>query len=107
MNVSMNDIPSVMTRKEAQEILKVSKNTILELLQNGYLSSFTIKGRYRITDTCIKNRGKIRHITLFSLLFKLYPIFRNLSGMYTYIYYFKALAILPNASLLVSSNKLV
>ncbi len=33
----MNDIPSVMTRKEAQEILKVSKNTILELLQNGYL----------------------------------------------------------------------
>ena len=25
MNVSMNDIPPVMTRKEAQEILKVSK----------------------------------------------------------------------------------
>lgn len=49
MNVSMNDIPPVMTRKEAQEILKVSKNTILELLQNEYLSSFTIKGRYRIT----------------------------------------------------------
>ena len=48
MNVFMNDIPPVMTRKEAQEILKVSKNTILELLQNGYLSSFTIKGRYRI-----------------------------------------------------------
>ena len=49
MNVFMNDIPPVMTRKEAQEILKVSKNTILELLQNEYLSSFTIKGRYRIT----------------------------------------------------------
>lgn len=49
MNVSMNDIPPVITRKEAQEILKVSKNTILELLQNGYLSYFTIKGRYRIT----------------------------------------------------------
>ena len=49
MNVFMNNIPPVMTRKEAQEILKVSKNTILELLQNGYLSSFTIKGRYRIT----------------------------------------------------------
>ncbi len=49
MNVYMNDIPSVMTRKEAQEILKVSKNTILELLQNGYLKSFKIKGRYRIT----------------------------------------------------------
>lgn len=49
MNVSMNDIPPVMTHKEAQEILKVSKNTILELLQNGYLLSFTIKGRYRIT----------------------------------------------------------
>ena len=49
MHVYMNDIPPVMTRKEAQEILKVSKNTILELLQNGYLESFTIKGRYRIT----------------------------------------------------------
>ena len=49
MNVFMNNIPPVMTRKEAQEILKVSKNTRLELLQNGYLSSFTIKGRYRIT----------------------------------------------------------
>jgi len=31
------------------EILKISKNTILELLQNGYLDSFKIKGRYRIT----------------------------------------------------------
>lgn len=49
MNVYMNDMPPVMTRKEAQEILKVSKNTILELLQNGYLKSFQIKGRYRIT----------------------------------------------------------
>lgn len=45
----MNNIPPVMTRKEAQEILKISKNTILELLQNGYLTSFTVKGRYRIT----------------------------------------------------------
>ncbi len=49
MNIYMNDIPPVMTRKEAQEILKISKNTILELLQNGYLDSFKIKGRYRIT----------------------------------------------------------
>jgi len=46
MNIYMNDIPPVMTRKDAQEI---SKNTILELLQNGYLDSFKIKGRYRIT----------------------------------------------------------
>ena len=45
----MNNIPPVMTRKEAQDILKISKNTILELLKNGYLTSFTIKGRYRIT----------------------------------------------------------
>ena len=45
----MNNIPPVMTRKEAQDILKISKNTILELLKNGYLASFTIKGRYRIT----------------------------------------------------------
>lgn len=45
----MNTIPPIMTRQEAQEILKVSKNTILELLKNGYLTSFTVKGRYRIT----------------------------------------------------------
>lgn len=45
----MNSIPPVMTHKEAQEILKISKNTMLELLQNGNIASFTIKGRYRIT----------------------------------------------------------
>lgn len=45
----MNSIPPVMTRKEAQEILKISKNTMLELLQNGNIASFTIKGSYRIT----------------------------------------------------------
>jgi len=45
----MNNIPPVMTRKEAQEILKISKNTMLELLQNGNIASFTIKGHYRIT----------------------------------------------------------
>lgn len=49
MDVYINDIPSVMTPKEAQKILKVSKNTILELLQNGILKSFKIKRRYKIT----------------------------------------------------------
>ena len=45
----MKNIPPIMTRKEAQEILKISKNTILELLKNESLASFTVKGRYRVT----------------------------------------------------------
>lgn len=42
-------IPPVMTRKDLQEILQISKNTALELLQTGQIDSFLIKGRYRIT----------------------------------------------------------
>lgn len=46
---AIREIPPIMTRKDLQEILKISKNTALELLQNGLIDSFMIKGRYRIT----------------------------------------------------------
>lgn len=43
------DIPPIMTRKNLQNILQISKNTALELLQTEKINSFQIKGRYRIT----------------------------------------------------------
>ena len=45
----ITDIPSIMTRKDLQEILQISKNTALELLQTEQIDSFMVKGRYRIT----------------------------------------------------------
>ena len=46
---TIKDIPPIMTRKNLQAILQISKNTALELLQTGQIDSFMIKGRYRIT----------------------------------------------------------
>lgn len=44
-----------MTRKDIQDILQISKNTALELLQTKQIDSFMIKGRYRITrDSLIR-----------------------------------------------------
>ena len=44
------DIPAVMTRKDLQEILQISKPTALYLLREKYIESFRIsKGGYRIT----------------------------------------------------------
>lgn len=45
----MKYIPPIMTRKEAQEILRVSKGTILKLIQSGELEAFRINNSYRIT----------------------------------------------------------
>lgn len=50
-----SNIPPVMTRKDLQDILQISKNTALELLQTRQIDSFMIKGRYRITrDSLIR-----------------------------------------------------
>ena len=46
---AITDIPPIMTRKDLQEILQISKNTALELLQTEQIDSFMVKGRYRIT----------------------------------------------------------
>lgn len=45
----MKYIPPIMTRKEAQEILRVSKGTILKLIQSGELEAFKLGKNYRIT----------------------------------------------------------
>lgn len=50
-----SNIPPIMTRKDIQDILQISKNTALELLQTKQIDSFMIKGRYRITrDSLIR-----------------------------------------------------
>lgn len=48
MQTIMN-IPPVMTFSECKSILKVGKNTLLNLLHSGQLDGFMIGNRWRIT----------------------------------------------------------
>ncbi len=43
------NIPPVMTFSECKSILKVGKNTLLNLLHSGQLDGFMIGNRWRIT----------------------------------------------------------
>lgn len=43
------NIPPIMTFSECKSILKVGKNTLLELLHSGQLDGFMIGKRWRIT----------------------------------------------------------
>lgn len=47
------EVPAIMTRKELQEILGISKGTAIQLLQENLIESFMIKGRYRITKEAL------------------------------------------------------
>lgn len=40
--------PDLLTRRQAQELLHVSKNTILKMIQDGELPALMIAGSYRI-----------------------------------------------------------
>lgn len=40
--------PDLLTRSQAQELLQVGKNTILNLIQEGYLPAMIIANSYRI-----------------------------------------------------------
>lgn len=40
--------PDLLTRKQAQELLHVGKNTILTLINDGYLPAMIIANSYRI-----------------------------------------------------------
>ena len=42
------NIPEVMTVKECQQLLKVGKNTMLELLQTNQIERFKIGSRWKI-----------------------------------------------------------
>lgn len=40
--------PDLLTRRQAQELLHISKNTILKMIQSGELPAIIIAGSYRI-----------------------------------------------------------
>lgn len=41
-------IPEIMTVKECQNILKIGKNTLLELIHSGEIEAFRIGNRWKI-----------------------------------------------------------
>lgn len=47
------NIPEIMTFKECQELLKVGKNTLLELLHTRQIEGFRIGNRWRITKESV------------------------------------------------------
>ena len=51
----MQEIPAIMTRKEASELLKISKGTILKLIHEGKLDAFMIGNNYRLTRGAIED----------------------------------------------------
>ena len=46
-------IPEVMTFKECKELLKVGKNTLLDLIHSGQISAFKIGNRWKIAKQCV------------------------------------------------------
>ena len=48
------NIPEIMTFNECKDLLKVGKNTLLDLLHSGQLEGFKIKNsRWRITKEAV------------------------------------------------------
>lgn len=56
--------PDLLTRKQAQELLSVSKNTILDFIHNGYLPALIIGNSYRIKKEDLISF--IEHSTLYT-----------------------------------------
>ena len=57
--------PDLLTRRQAQELLHVSKNTILKMIQEDELPAIMIAGSYRIEKRniieYIRDAGRERH----------------------------------------------
>ena len=51
----MEGIPAIMTRSDVQKILKVSKGTVLKLIQSGELEAFRLGNSYRVTREALMN----------------------------------------------------
>lgn len=47
------NVPDIMTFNECKELLKVGKNTLLDLIHNGYLEAFKIGNRWKITKDAV------------------------------------------------------
>ncbi len=48
------NIPEIMTFKECKEILKIGKNTLLDLIHNGELDAFKVGNRWKITRESVE-----------------------------------------------------
>jgi excisionase family DNA binding protein len=47
------NIPEIMTFKECQQLLKIGKNTLLDLIHSGELDAFKIGNRWKITKEAV------------------------------------------------------
>lgn len=54
------NIPEIMTLRECQELLKIGKNTMLELIHSGELSAFRIGNRWKIPKEAVVEFIKYR-----------------------------------------------
>ncbi len=46
-------VPDILTFKECKNLLKVGKNTLLELLHNGDIEAFRIGNRWKIPKAAV------------------------------------------------------
>ena len=53
------NIPEIMTFNECKDILKVGKNTLLDLIHNGEIDAFKVGNRWKITRESVEEF--IRH----------------------------------------------
>ena len=54
------NIPEIMTLRECQQLLKVGKNTMLDLIHSGDLSAFRIGNRWKIPKEAVLEFIKYR-----------------------------------------------
>ena len=52
--------PDIMTFKECQKLLKVGKNTLLDLIHSGEIEAFKIDNRWKIPKECVLEFLKYR-----------------------------------------------
>lgn len=53
-------VPDIMTFKECQNVLKIGKNSLLDLIHDGELEAFKIGNRWKIPKAAVINY--IQHI---------------------------------------------
>lgn len=46
-------VPDIMTFRECQNVLKVGKNTLLDLIHNGEIEAFRIGNRWKIPKVAV------------------------------------------------------
>ena len=54
------NIPEIMTLRECRDLLKIGKNTMLELIHSGELSAFRIGNRWKIPKEAVVEFIKYR-----------------------------------------------